>query len=388
VSASESLRRFSGRAFGVGAAAMALGVAGAFFDRAQFFRAYLIGWTLWLGIALGSLALLMLYHLVGGRWGFLLRRFFEAGSRTLPFVGLAFVPLLFGLKDIYPWTHPDIVARNPRLLLKSTYLSVPFFIGRAAFVFGVWILFMALLNRWSARQDETDDPEIGLKMQRLSAPGLLVYGLTTLFASVDWLMSITPLWWSTIYGMTFMVGQGLSTMAFMILAVRATSGEEPVASQAEPGVLRDFGNLLFMFIILRAYMAFSQLIIIWSGNLTDEITWYMPRLKTNWNAVSLGLLLLYFGLPFLMLLSRRLKYSIHSLSLIAGLVFVMRLVDLIWFVEPAYHPDGISAQWLDLVVPLGLGGLWVGLFSRQLASRPLLALHDARLEGAEGGAHA
>jgi hypothetical protein len=377
-----SERPFARLPLAVGAAGLVLCLVLGLFDRAQFFHAYLVGFLYWLGISLGSLAILMLYHLVGGKWGFFLRRLLEAGSRTLPLMALFFVPLLFGLRELFPWARPEAVAADPILQAKRPYLNPAFFTVRAAFFFGVWILLAFLLSRWSAREDATADPSLALRLQRLSAAGLLIYAFTTLFASVDWAMSLEPHFYSAIFGMTFIVGHGVSTMAFVILVASAYRDRPTLSGVAGPGVFHDLGNLLFMFLMLWAYMAFSQLIIIWSANLPEDILWYLPRLKTSWELVSLALLLFYFGAPFLILLSRSIKRDLKRLSAVAAAVLVMRLVDVIWVIEPSFHHSGVSLHWMDLLAPAGIGGIWIAVYRRELESRPLLALHDPRAEGA------
>ena len=364
-----------------GLAALAVcGLAG-FANPAQFFHSYLVGYLLWVGVALGSLAILMLYHLVGGKWGFVLRRILEAATRTFPLLTLLFLPVFFGRRYVFSWARPAEVAADPVLIGKAAYLNPGFFAIRAALLFAVWIALAHFLNRWSLEQDRTDDPALAVRMQRLSAPGLILYGITTFFASVDWVMSLMPHWYSSIFGMIFMVGHGVSTMAFVIVCVRLLSDDERFAERTGSAVFRDLGNLLFMFLMLWAYMAFSQLIITWMGNLPEEIPWYLPRLKTSWKFVSLGLLLFYFGSPFLLLLSRRVKAGLRRLSAVAGWVLALRVLDLIWMVEPVFHPRGIYVSWMDVIVPAGLGAIWFAAFSYQLDRRPFLALHDARIEG-------
>jgi hypothetical protein len=376
----------AGIPLGIGIAGIVGCVIGAIFNPVQFFRSYLIGFLFWAGVALGCLAILMLYHLVGGKWGFLIRRILEAATRTFPLLAILFIPIVFGARDIFPWARAEVVRADPILVAKAPYLNLSFFVIRAAVLFAVWIALAWFLNRWSAEQDASDDPAIGIKLQRVSAPGLILYAATTFFASVDWLMSLAPHWYSSIFGMAFMVGQCLSAMAFVLLAVRYLAGVEPFARFAGAGVFRDLGNLLFMFLMLWGYMTFSQLIIIWSGNLPEEISWYLPRLNTNWKFVSLFILLSYFGAPFLLLLSRRIKADLRFLSAVAGWVLAMRTLDLIWLVEPIFHPSGISVHVLDFAAPVGIGGVWTAAFLWQLDQRPLVAIHDPRMEGAEAAA--
>jgi hypothetical protein len=391
VSATRLGRPPRGTPLGLGIAGIVACVVGAIFNPVQFFRSYLIGFVFWAGIALGCLAILMLYHLVGGRWGFLIRRIVEAGSRTFPVLAVLFVPVLFGARDIYLWARPEAVRADPILLAKAAYLNVPFFAIRTGILFAVWMGLAHFLNRWSAEQDASDDPALATKLQRISAPGLILYALTTFFASVDWLMSLAPHWYSSIFGMAFMVGQGLSAMAFVLLNVWGLSNIEPFSHAAGPGVFRDLGNLLFMFLMLWGYVTFSQLIIVWSGNLPEEITWYLPRLHTSWKFLSLFLFLSYFGAPFLLLLSRRVKSDLRFLGGVAAWVLAMRTIDLIWLVEPIFHPTGIFVHALDFAAPVGIGGIWTAFFLWQLERRPLLAIHDPRMEGAleaaRGGHH-
>ncbi len=365
-----------------GIAALALAVLFGLANPAQFFRSYLVAYLLWAGVALGSLAILMLYHMVGGKWGFLLRRILEAATRTFPLLAVLFLPILLGRASLFPWARPAEVAADPILTMKSAYLNTGFFAVRAVLLFAVWIVLATLLCRWSVEQDRTDDPALAVRMQRLSAPGLILYAVTTFFASVDWLMSMMPHWYSSIFGMIFMVGHGVSAMAFVIVCVRWLARDPEFSDRIEKGVFRDLGNLLFMFLMLWAYMAFSQLIITWSGNLPEEIPWYLPRLRTSWKFVSLALLLFYFGSPFLLLLSRRIKTDLLRLSAVAAGVLALRVLDLIWMVEPVFHPTGIFVSWMDVLVPLGVGGIWFAYFAYQLGRRPLFALHDARVEGA------
>lgn len=387
MSAIDFRRSPSGLPLGVGIAGIVVCAIGAIFNPVQFFRSYLIGYLLWVGVAAGCLAILMLYHMVGGRWGFLIRRILEAATRTFPLLAVLFLPIVFGARDLFPWARPEVVRADPVIAAKAPYLNLPFFVIRAAILFAVWIALARLLNRWSAEQDATDDPSIGVRLQRLSAPGLILYAATTFFASVDWLMSLAPHWYSSIFGMAFMVGQGLSAMALVLLAVRFLANTEPFSRATSRFVFRDLGNLQFMFLMLWGYMTFSQLIIIWSGNLPEEISWYRPRLDSSWKFLSLFILLSYFGAPFLLLLSRRIKEDIRFLARVAAWVLAMRVVDLIWLVEPIFHPAGLSLHVLDFAAPVGIGGVWTAVFLWQLDRRPLLAIHDPRMEAAMEARH-
>jgi hypothetical protein len=370
-----------------GLAVLAAGAVFALVDRQQVLRSYLLGYLFWLGIAVGSLAVLMLHHLAGGYWGFVIRRVLESATRTLPLMALLLVPLLFGISDLYIWARPDVVRADEALIHKSPYLNVPFFLIRAVVYFAIWYLLVTLLNRLSRNQDETGDDGVIRKFQLVSAPGLLLYGGTVTFAAVDWVMSLEPLWYSTIFGVLFMVGQGLSTLAFAIIVLRLLARYEPVSDIVKPTHFHDLGNLMFAFLMLWAYVSFSQFLIIWSGNLPEEITWYIRRMNGGWGVIAVMLVVLHFMLPFVLLLSRKVKRAAKTLGAVAIFVIVLRVVDLFWIVVPSFHNEGFHLNWLDIAMPIGIGGLWLAFFIRELKTVPPLPLRDARFTAAAGGAH-
>lgn len=365
--------------FGVGILA-ALGAAvGYFGDPEQFTRSYLLALTLWISFPLGCLALLMIQHLSGGDWGVLARRVFEAGTRTLPLFLVLFLPLLiWGMRPLYSaWLFPesDLVAG------KSWYLNADGFFWRTLLYFAVWYGLAWWLNRLSARQDRDPDPKLVKRMQAISAPGLVVYMLATSFASYDWLMSLTPNWYSTMYGVWYAGGHGLSALALIILVAFYLSKREPMADVFAPRHYHDWGKLMFAFVILWAYFSISQFLIIWSGNLPDEISWYLPRFEGGWLVVTTCLLIFHFGIPFALLLSRDLKRNAGRLVWIAGFLVVTRWLDMLWQIAPTFHPS-FHLSWMDVVVPLAVGGLWFGYFGWELARRPLLPVNDPYLEEA------
>jgi len=341
----------------------------------QFFRSYLVAYLFWFGIALGCLPLLMLHHVVGGTWGFVIRRILEAGTRTLPLMLVLFVPLLFGIHSLYEWSHPDVVARDEVLQAKHAYLNVPFFIIRAAIYFLAWIVFAWFLNRWSDEQDATGNPLLIRRFQLLSAPGIIVYSLAITFASIDWGMSLEPFWFSTIYGMLFIVGQPLAAFAFVIPVVVQLSESRPLSGFVRPEVFQDLGNLLLTFVMLWAYISFSQYLIIWSGNLTDEIPWYLHRGANGWQWVAALLALFHFAVPFVLLLGRANKRRKMILCRIAIAVLVMRWLDMYWLIAPSFFPR-VRIHIFDVLLFALLGGIWFYVFWGQLMKRPLLPLRD------------
>jgi len=290
----------------VGGVLLAVCVAGGFADKAEFFRSYLVAYVFWIGITLGCLALLMVQHLTGGQWALVIRRILEAGSRTLPLMAVAALPLLAGMRSIYSWARPD--QTDPIVLAKHLYLNPPFFVVRMVIYFCVWFTLSHFLNKGSRTEDaEGSAIRLSLRMEAFSGVGLVLYGFTVTFASVDWVMSIEPRWYSTIYGLLFMVGQALAAMAFSITILIWLSDREPLSRSVQPAHYQDLGSFLLTFVMLWAYMEFSQFLIIWGANLTEEIPWYLRRMQGVWGRVGLLLVVLNFALPFFLLLFRHVK---------------------------------------------------------------------------------
>ena len=385
-------------ALAVGGAGLLLCALGWAMDPAQFFRSYLLAFLFWSGVAIGSLSLSFIHHQTGGLWGLVIRRPLEAATRTFPVLLVLFLPLLLGLHHLYVWSHADVVAGDALLREKAPYLNAPFFAARAAFYFVVWIALARLLNSLSARFDEQGDERTARRQRGLAGAGLLFMGLTITFASVDWGMSLDPHWFSTIYGVMFMVGTALSALIFMILMLGALGAEAPFAGVVQREQVHDLGKLAFAFVMLWGYVNYSQFLITWSGNLPEEVPWYQRRLHGGWQYLALALVLLHFALPFLVLLSRDVKRNLGLLAKVMGVVFFMRLADLYWLVGPdlgghgAGHA-GVHVHWLDAAAVAGVGGVWLWAYARELPRRPLLPRREPDLEalierGARAGGHA
>ena len=372
------------RAWLVGAAGVVLALLGVWLNLAQFFRAYLVAYLFWSGLSLGCLALLMLHHVVGGAWGAMIRRLLEAGTRTLPLMVVLFVPLLYGLTTLYSWARPEVVAHDVLLQHKSAYLNVPFFLQRAAAYFAIWLIVMFFLNHWSRQQERVagapQERHVQRRLRLLSAPGLMLYVLTVTFAAVDWVMSLEPHWYSTLYGVVILVGQMLAALALAIVLITQLAEVPPVSTVLTPQHLHDLGNLLLAFVMLWAYIGFSQFLIIWSGNLPEEVPWYIHRTQGGWEWLGRLVLLLHFGLPFVVLLSRTSKRRAQVLGRLAAGLLGMHLLELFWLVLPAFSPSTLVIHWLDVGLPIGMGGLWMAVFVWQLQRRSLLPLHDPRLQ--------
>jgi hypothetical protein len=375
--------RLSRGAFLLAVVALGGSVAAGTAHPEQFLRSYLLAFVFWNGLAVGSLAVLMLQYLTGGAWGIAIRRELEAATRTLPLTAVAFLPIAFGMHRLYEWTRAEVVASDELLQKKAAYLNTPFFLARTALAFAAWMLLAYFLNRWSGEQDShADHKAIDRKLQLLSGGGLVVYALTTTFTSVDWVMSLEPHWYSTMYGVIFMVSQGLGALALATFAVVRLSHRKPVVEFLGSRHLHDLGKMMFAFTMIWAYVNFSQYLIVWSGNLPEEISWYLARFRGGWGWVGLAVLLLHFVLPFVLLLSRRANRDPRTLSLAAGLLVAMRFVDVAWLVLPAFSKGAFRIHATDLTLPIGLGSLWVGLFLRNLATRPLLPVNDPGFEEA------
>ena len=373
------------KAWIVGAVAALASLAGFFVDRGQFFRSYLVAWLFCLGIALGCYAIALLHQMSRGAWGVMIRRPLGAASRTFPFLLLGFAPIVLGLRELYSWALPDALD-DPLIAHKSWWLNDQGFIVRGLIYFAIWMFFAWALNRMSRRQDEIKSDKLFRRMQAVAAPALVLYVLTATAASVDWIMSLDPHWYSSLFGMMFVVGHGVAGFSFVILIALYLTRREPMSEHLRPRHFHDYGKLLLAFVMLWTYMQLSQLIIVWSGNLPEEVTFYINRTTGGWMYISLALVLLHFALPFALLLSRDLKRDARRLGLVAGLLLVMRWFDLYWLAAPAFahggESHGLHLHWLDLTTVVGLGGLWFALYLRELGKRPLLPVFEPFLKEA------
>ena len=365
----------------VGLALLAVGFAT---SREQFFRSYLTGYAWMLGLTAGALGLLLLHHVTRGAWGVMVRRTLEAAANplTFGFCVVAFLPVVLGIQTLYEWSHAEVVAGDAVLTKKTFWLNTPSFLARSAVYFALWLLLAGVLGRLSARQDETGERKLALWMQRWSAGGLVVYFVSMTLASFDWLMSLTPHWYSTIYGLYVIIGQAVAAMALVALVALVLGEGDSPAVPFQPRHLHDYGKLLFAFVCMWAYFAYSQFIIIWSGHLPEETAFYASRLNGGWKAASVALVLLHYALPFALLLSRDRKRSARALAPVAVLLLFARWLDLHWLVAPAFSRNAFTVHWLDLAAPLALGGVWIRLFTLRLKARPLVPANEPFLKEA------
>jgi hypothetical protein len=372
-------RTIQSRSLAIGLIFAVIAVVGGFLRPNEFFRGYLLAYMDWLGITLGSMVILMIRHLTGGGWGTVIRRIMGAAMRCVPLMTILFIPILFGLPRLYIWARPlDSIAdkhlREHLQEITKSYLSVHGFIIRAAIYFAIWNLLSFFLTKWSREQDQPPVRD-NKRFKVLSGPGIILYAFTVSFAAIDWVMSLDPSWISTIYGLVILIGQLLAAMCFAVVVERILVRYKPMSDWLKPEFVHDHGKWMLTFIMVWAYFSFSQWLIIWAGNLPDEITWYMRRLNGGWGFVGLWLVVFHFAVPFVMLLSRSFKRDITKLVWLAVWLLFMRYVDLFWNIEPNFSST-FAITWADIVVSIAIGGIWFWYFFRNLNSMPLLPVHD------------
>jgi hypothetical protein len=377
------------KALGIGLVGLAASIAGYLSDPKATTESYLLAFIYWIAFPLGSLGLMMVHHLSGGGWGMPVRRIFEAASRTLPYMAVLGLPVLLGMGHLYEWTDTAKVAADPILRQKEPYLNVPFFLVRYALYFVVWTTLAYLLSGWSRAQDTGYEPGSERKFRLLSGPGILLHGVASTFFVVDLMMSLDPHWFSTIYGLLFLIQQALAAIGFVLLLMATLSKTAPLSRYVKAENIHDYGKFLLTFVMVWAYFSFSQFLIIWSANLPEEIPWYLERMRHGWEWFSVMLLVGQFFLPFFLLLSRDLKRTAGRVAIVAILVLVMRYVDFYWNVMPALNHETPMPHWTNLTTVVGLGGVWVALFAWQYKASPVLPIGDPYLPEAlsSHGAH-
>jgi hypothetical protein len=362
-----------------GLAGVAGSVLGYWLSPVAFFRSYLIVFLFWLGFALGPIGILGLQYVTGGRWGVVIRRPLEAAAATLPLMAVLFVPLALGLHEIYEWTNQDIVAHDIVLQRKAGYLNERFFMVRAVVYFGVWITLSNLLCNLSLRQDVEPGAEIERKLQLVGRATLVAYGLTMTFAAVDWAMSVDAHWFSHIYGLRIIGGQILTAFAFVVAIAVILERRGPLGTFIAPNRFHDLGNLMLAFVMLWAYFELSQFLIIWSADLPEETSFYIRRLSAGWGIYGSLLVVFHFAVPFVVLLSRPVKRSPGRLAAVALFLLLMRAADVYWQIAPSFRDASLLPHWVLVALLVGMGGIWLAAYVRQLAAHPLLPVTDTTL---------
>ena len=372
------LQRFAGS---LGLAGLALALIGLLVFRLPFYHSYLFAYLFWFDVTLGCLLVAMLHHLTGGRWGFVTRRIYEAGFMTMPLMLFLFVPIFFGLDALYPWAGSAVppatgeVARH-----KQLYLTLPGFTLRALGYFAVWLTIAVLLRKWSLAQDHTSDPGPTRRMRKLSGPGLVITALIITGANIDWVMSLEPKWYSTIFGVIIMSGQVLMAFVWSVFALAFVNRGAPDSPLATSLHFHQLGKLLLTFVMFWTYVSFSQLLIIWSGNLPHEISWYLHRIAGTWKWLIAAVVLFHFFLPFLLLLSREAKQHVRVLVALSAILFLAHAGYVYWLVAPSIHKTGFRLTWIDLALFVGIGGVWIAVFLQALKRAALVPRNDPRME--------
>jgi hypothetical protein len=322
----------------------------------------------------------MMHHLTGGQWGFVTRRLLEAGFMTLPVMALLFAPLLFGLRELYPWARPEVVGADEVLHQRADYMNPTAFCLRALLFFGAWVALAVFLRKWSLQQDATTDVTPTIRMRALSGVGIVLYPITGTFAFIDWVMSIEPRWFSTMFTVIVLIGQILTAFTLITLLLAGWRAQPPFHEIVTRSHFHDLGNFLLAFVVFWTYVSFSQFLIIYSGNLPREIDWYLHRTAGGWKWFVGFLALFHFLMPFALLLFRVMKRSVGRLATIAALIFAVHVVEVFWVIKPSFAPHGVEVHWLDFATVLGIGGIWLGVFAWNLKRHPLLPQNDPRIE--------
>ena len=377
-----ALSRWQRLALVVGIAGLVLSGVGTFFDARQATFSYLFGFVFWTGLSLGMLCVLMMHALTNGGWGFLIRRFLEAGAYVLPLLAILFLPLFAGLGYLYPWTDPNVVAHSETLQKKHLYLNVTALAIRTVVAFGFWSVAAWLLNRWSFAQDRTPDVSFTRRMRALAAPGLVAFALLTSMAIIDWIMVLEKDWYSSVFPPQVIIGQILSAFAFCTVLLSFVRPYLPWRGLVRTEHFHSLGNFLLAFTMMWAYLAVSQLIIIWSGNLPREIEWYLHRVAGGWKPLAIFLGVFHFAVPFFVLLGRENKENIRVLRALAVGVFFVHAVEVFWQIEPSHSQGGLNVSWMHFTAFLGIGGVWLAAFFARLKHHARLPSNDPRFEEA------
>ncbi|GMW03197.1 MAG: membrane protein [Candidatus Hydrogenedentota bacterium] len=359
--------------------AVVLGAGAIFSGMDQFYQSYLYGFFFWNGLTLGCLVILMIHHMVGGPWGFMSQRILEAGTRLMPMMLILGLPILLGMNTLYPWTNAAYLDEHAIVREKLHYLNSPFFIGRYFFYYAVWIVLAFALSRLSKRLEETGDQRNVLWMRWTSGPGIVAFVLTMTFAMTDWGMSLEPIGFSTMYPVIFIVGNFLATWSFLAIILSIVSERPPHSKVMTIDFFHHIGNFMLGFTVLWAYTSFSQFLITWSGNLPEEIPYYLNRTGPSQQVLAMGLMAFHFAVPMFLLFWKRAKRNVRPLVMLAFWIIAMRFVDLHWILNSAFHPGKLSIHYMDIAAPVAIGGLWLFAFVAQLRKRPLLPGNDDRM---------
>ncbi|HEV8659459.1 MAG TPA: hypothetical protein VGS96_12635 [Thermoanaerobaculia bacterium] len=357
-------------------------IVGFFINRQEFFRAYLPSYLFWFEIVAGALGVLMLQYMTGGEWGVLIRRPLGAAARTMIVMAILFIPIALGVHYIYAWADPNIVAHDEVLQHKQRYLSVGPWLIRTLIYFGLWILWAWRIRFLSLRFAEDRAPETELARRKWAALGLPMIVLSLTFASIDWAMSLEPKWYSSMFGITFTVSCALSAYAYVIFLLTQLAKTKAMAGILKPSHFRDLGNLMLAFVMFWAYTGFSQFLLIWYGNIKEEVPYYLKREQGVWGFMAVTLILFHFFLPFFMLLMRAIKDRPNTIATVAVIILVMRYIHTYWLTGPAWYGDHFYFSWMSVAAFVGIGGIWFWALVNQLKGQTIIPIHETWVEEA------
>jgi hypothetical protein len=366
----------------VGILGLAASLIGYLLQPVEFFQSYLSSYIFWFSIVAGSLGILMLQYIVNGEWGLMIRRPLGAAARTMIWMVLFFLPVALGLRSIYPWMNPNWLGHPPLIRGQLIYLSWPRYVGVAAFYFACWIFWGWRIRILSLRFYKDRSPYTNLARNRWAGAGLPMIVLTLTFASIDWMMSLEPRWHSTMYGITFTVGCGLSALAFVTFFLSRLADTPAMQGILKPSHLRDLGNLLLTFVMFYAYVAFSEFLLIWYANLHEEIPYYIHRVTGVWGAIAICIILFHFFLPFFMLLMRPIKDNPSTIAIVTMIILVIRYVAIYWLIAPAWYGEHFHYSIWSVTSLIGIGGVWLWAFIDQLKGQTIIPIHETWVEEA------
>lgn len=370
---------FGRNALIAGAAGLILSAVGYAVDTPHFFYAYLMAFTFWMTLSLGALFFVMLHHLVSATWSVVIRRLAESLMATIPFMAIMFIPILFGVQHLYHWSDASAVATDALLQKKTGFLNYPFFVIRAAIYFFIWSTLAHLLYKASMKQDVNPSTELTQRMKIISAPGMILFAITTTLAGYDWLMSLEPHWYSTIYGVYFFAGGLVSIISLLALMSAVLQSRGILRGTISVEHYHDLGKLMFAFIIFWTYIGFSQYFLIWYGNIPEETIWYLQRWEGSWKGISLIIFFGHFVVPFTVLMFRNTKRTLTPLIVMAVWIIVMHWFDHYWLVFPTLEPKGATFNWIELATTLGIGGIFFWSFWSRFSSKALVPVGDPKL---------
>ncbi|MEZ0326914.1 MAG: hypothetical protein ACAH95_13525 [Fimbriimonas sp.] len=373
-------------------------------DKHHLWGSYIFGFVFWMSITLGCFGLSLLHHATRGSWSVSVLRLFESGGgwQSLLLMAALFLPIAFGGgHELYEWMHLDEVQKDPILQHKQGYLNETFWLGRIAFYFIIWIVWALIMRRSTIAQDESKDFRHEARRGSGGAAGLVMFFLTVTFALLDWVMSMNPHWYSTMYGAWLIVGSGYGALALVTAIVCHNAEKEPYRSIVSPYLTKDLGNMLFVLTMLWGYTTLSQFIIIWNGNIPETTTFYKVRSATYppgmegnyWAFVGFILIVGMFFIPFYSLITPRTKKVPSLLKKIAIWMFCMAIINIFLIVVPSVPERAnlgpVNPSWLvtDILAFIGVGGAWLAIFSWMSTKAPLVPLYDTRLQEAKAHAH-